>query len=251
MPKICIMFFGLLRKLSMTLPSIRKNIFISLEKQGFEYDIYIHTYKINVLKNPRANEINIKYDNDQIQLFKHPSKKIKIDDQDEIDKILNFDTILNKDNPWPEDPSKTTMKNVLRQNYSIKSVFEMVKNENKEYFGYLFLRPDMIYLNPLVLNIDVPIKKYDFYTPFWARYKGTNDRMCLTSYYGASVFSSRLESLYNEPSIHSEKFLRKHLKKNKMIILPLLLTAYRVRSNGIIQRESFKPSDQRGPLDIV
>ena len=62
MPKICIMFFGLLRKLDITLPSIRKNIFIELEKQGFEYDMYIHTYKINTINCPRAGENNIKYD---------------------------------------------------------------------------------------------------------------------------------------------------------------------------------------------
>ena len=90
MPKICIMFFGLLRNLKISLPTIRKNIFIELEKQRIEYDIYIHTYKINILNCPRTGEHNIKYDNSQISLFKHPSKKIIVDDQDEIDKKLRF-----------------------------------------------------------------------------------------------------------------------------------------------------------------
>ena len=120
MPKICIMFFGLLRRLDITLPSIRKNIFIALEKQGFEYDIYIHTYKVKNLNSPRSGEKNIKYNNNQILLFKHPSKKIKIDDQDEIDKILNFEKILSKTNPWPEDPSKTSMKNIILIKYMMR-----------------------------------------------------------------------------------------------------------------------------------
>lgn len=247
MPKICIMFFGLLRKLNITLPSIRKNIFIELEKQGYEYDIYIHTYKINTINCPRAGENNIKYDNNQILLFKHPLTKIQIDDQDKIDKTLKFNKILSKKNPWPEDPSKISMKNVIRQYYSLKRVFEMVKNEmiknemikneNKRYDGYLFLRPDMIYLNPLYLNlITMPIEQYNFYSPPWNTYNGVNDRMCLTSYYGAEVYASRLNKVYDETNIHSETFLKKHLLKNKMIVLPLNLNAYRIRTNGKIKK---------------
>jgi hypothetical protein len=235
MPKICIMFFGLLRRLDITLPSIRKNIFIALEKHNFEYDIYIHTYKINNLNSPRAGENNIKYNNNQILLFKHSSKKIKIDDQDEIDKTLNFEKILSKPNPWPEDPSKISIKNVLRQQYSLKSVFEMVKNENKSYDGYLFLRPDMIYLNPIIIrSIPFPISNYHIYCSPWNSYSGVNDRFCLTSYYGAEKYSSRIDEIYEETNIHSETFLKKHLLKYNMVILPLKIKANRVRGNGNI-----------------
>ncbi len=238
MPKLCIMFFGLLRNLKKTLPFIRQNIFIQLEKQGIEYDIYIHTYKINILTSPRSEEYNIKYDNNQISLFKHPSTKIKVDDQCEIDKQLRFPEILNKTNPWPEDPSKTTMKNLIRQYYSLKSVFEMVENENenKKYDGYLFLRPDMLYLTPLIINnsINLPIDKYNFYSSPLNTYNGVNDRFCLTSYYGAEVYSSRLNEIYDESNIHSETFLKKHLSKYNMILLPLKIKAYRMRANGKI-----------------
>jgi len=239
MPKVCIMFFGLLRNLKITLPSIRKNIFIALEKQGYEYDIYIHTYKLNTLNCPRAGEHNVKYNNNQISLFKHPSKQIKIDDQDEIDKILQFDKILVKNNPWPDDPSKISMKNLIRQYYSLKSVFNMVKqNENNNYDCYLFLRPDMIYSNPLYFNpIYMPIEKYYFYCSPWNTYGGANDRFCLTSHYGAEVYSSRLDEVYHENNIHSETFLKKHLLKYNMILLPLKLIAYRVRANGKIQEK--------------
>ena len=237
MPKVCIMFFGLLRNLKITLPSIRKNIFIALEKQGYEYDIYIHTYKLNTLNCPRAGEHNVKYDNDQISLFKHPSKQIKIDDQDEIDKILQFDKILVKNNPWTDDPSKISMKNLIRQYYSLKSVFNMVKQkQNNNYDCYLFLRPDMIYLTPLYFNPTcVPIEKYYFYSSPLNTYGGANDRFCLTSRYGAEVYSSRLDEVYDENNIHSETFLKKHLLKYNMILLPLKLIAYRVRANGKIQ----------------
>ena len=113
----------------------------------------------------------------------------------------------------------------------------MIENENKRYDGYLFLRPDMIYLNPLYLNpITMPIEQYNFYSPPWDTYNGINDRMCLTSYYGAEVYASRLNEIYDEPNIHSETFLKKHLLKNKMIVLPLNLNAYRIRTNGKIKK---------------
>ena len=238
MPKICIMFFGLLRNLKISLPIIRKNIFIELEKQGIEYNIYIHTYKINILNCPRAGEHNIKYDNNQISLFKHPSTKFIVDDQDEIDKKLRFPEILSKTNPWPEDPSKTTMKNLIRQYYSLKRVFEMVKNQNEEYDGYLFLRPDMVYLDPIIISksINLPINKYNFYSAPWDNYGGVNDRFCLTSCYGAEIYSSRLDEVYDEHNIHSETFLKKHLLKYNMILLPLKIHAYRIRANGKIKK---------------
>jgi hypothetical protein len=233
--KICIMFFGLLRRLDITLLSIRKNIFIALEKQGIDYDIYVHTYKINKLNNPRAGENNIKYNNNQILLFKHPSTKIKVDDQDEVDKILQFDKILIKNNPWPEDISKISMKNLIRQYYSLKSVFNMVKNENKNYDGYLFLRPDMIYLNPIIINPRMfPINKHLFFSSQLNTYTGVNDRFCLTSHYGAEIYSSRLDEVYDETNIHSETFLKKHLLKYNMQLFPLKIIAYRVRTNGTI-----------------
>jgi hypothetical protein len=113
----------------------------------------------------------------------------------------------------------------------------MVKKQEKTYDGYLFLRPDMIYLNPLCFNpINMPINKYDIYSSIWDTYNGVNDRFCLTSLYGAEVYASRLDKVYDETNMHSETFLKKHLLNSDMIILPLKIVAYRVRSNGIIQK---------------
>ena len=237
MTKICIIFFGLLRNLKITLPHIRKNIFIALEKQGIKYDIYIHTYKINILNSPRSREHNIKYDNNQISLFKHPSTKFIIDNQDEIDKTLRFPEILSKTNPWPEDPTKSTMKNLIRQYYSLKRAFAMVKKDNKEYDGYLFLRPDLLYLNPFILtsSMSLPVNKYHFYSSPKDNYNGVNDRFCFTSRYGAEIYSSRLDEVYDESNIHSETFLKKHLLKYNMTLLLLNISTFRVRANGIIK----------------
>jgi hypothetical protein len=231
MPKICVMFFGLFRCLSKTLITIRENIFIELEKQGIEYDLYIHSYCIDTLTNSRSNE-NIKYDNGQYKLFKYPKKKIIIDSQDEIDKSLNFDIFLQKNNPWPEDGSKNTMKNLLRQLYSLKRVFTMVKNSNIDYDGYLFLRPDMVYLNKLSIRHLFPLKQNNAYIPTEFSYGGYNDRICFTSKYGAEVFSSRFDVIYNEDNVHSETFLCKHFNTNNIFVDNLNLHALRVRADG-------------------
>ena len=233
MPKICILFFGLLRNLKTSLPTIRKNIFMSLDKQGISYDIYVHTYKLDVLNCPRAGEHNVVYNNNQLSLFQHPSLKSLVEDQNEVDQLLRFDEFLGKKNPWPEDPTKTTMKNLLRQHYSLKRVLELVPAEI-EYDGYLFLRPDMIYLTPLPKLI-LPVEKFHFFSSPYDTYGGVNDRYCFTSRYGAEVYCSRLNEIYDEENVHSETFLMKHLLKYQMWLYPLKLQAYRIRANGIIK----------------
>ena len=227
------MFFGLFRKLHISLPTIRKHIFTELEKQGISYDIYVHSYKLNHLYNLRSKE-NAIYDNTQHTLFKHKSLKIKLENQFEVDKTLRFETFLKKENPWKDDPTKNSMKNMLRQQHSIHQVYNMVEQSNINYDGYLFLRPDMVYLNNLYIKHLFPLKNNVVYIPNEYHYDGTNDRLCFTSKNCAKIYASRICHIYDSPIIHSEKYLRYILQTNNIKQLPLALSALRVRSDGTI-----------------
>lgn len=245
--KICICFFGLLRNLKITFPYIQQNVFKVLEQHGVPFDIYLHTYRLDVLNSPRAGENDIRYDNSQIGLFKHPSiQAVAVDDQNEIDQLLRFPQFLRKKNPWPEDPSKTSMKNLLRQYYSLNRVFQMVLEREKEkestggkneYNGFLFLRPDMLYATTfhMIPEIMHRMNKNSFFSSPVDTYGGVNDRFCFTSRYGAEVYSSRIHAIYNEENVHSETFLLKHLNQHGMCLYPLKVLAYRVRANGQIK----------------
>ena len=54
--KIAIGFFGLTRSLTYTIYSIRNNIYNVLNAHNIEYDVFLHTYRLNSYNNRRTNE---------------------------------------------------------------------------------------------------------------------------------------------------------------------------------------------------
>jgi hypothetical protein len=126
------------------------------------------------------------------------------------------------------------MKNLLRQQYSIKKVYEMVENSGLQYDGYLFLRPDMIYLTPLNIKSLLPLKNNQLCIPRAFSYSGYNDRICFACKETSKIYASRIDSIYKEDNVHSETFLKKHILNHSINVLPLKLFALRVRANGQI-----------------
>jgi hypothetical protein len=59
--RVAICFFGLTRSLTWTVDSIRDHILGPLTDKGVSYDLFLHTYRLNTLENPRANERARKY----------------------------------------------------------------------------------------------------------------------------------------------------------------------------------------------
>ena len=55
--RVALCFFGLTRSLNYTLPSIQDNVIGQLHEQGFEVDVFLHTYSdVTHLKNGRTGE---------------------------------------------------------------------------------------------------------------------------------------------------------------------------------------------------
>ena len=68
--KIALLFWGLTRSLKFSIKTIEERILNILLKNNIEYDIYMHTYKINNLySNKRANEKNIKLNFSEYKLL--------------------------------------------------------------------------------------------------------------------------------------------------------------------------------------
>ncbi len=65
---ICL--FGILRSPSIAFPTIKKHIFEPITNAGDTYDVFIHTYSMDVYSNPRAKEKEMEYnsENDLLQL---------------------------------------------------------------------------------------------------------------------------------------------------------------------------------------
>lgn len=232
--KICICFYGLTRSLNYTINSIQNNILKILIKNNYYYDIYLHTYDLSIINNKRNKEINIKIDNEEYKLLN--CDYIKIDNQDNFDKTININDYLKIGDPWPDNP-KVSLFNLLRQLNSLKNVASII-NHDKNYSHYLYLRPDLKYLNEFNIQIIENYKNNEFYTPIWGKFGGLNDRLGFGNKEVMNQFANRIiKSLeYSKKNkLHSEKFLKYIM--NSYTIKNINMKANRVRANGIESKD--------------
>ena len=233
--RIAIVFYGLMRNLKATFPSIQRHIFKTLRRAGIEFDVYLHTYYLEVLSNHRSKETDVPLDNEEWKML-YP-KEYLVDYQDEVDKMLPHDEFCKLENPWEStDPTRNSMRNLLRQLYSLKRAWSLLENTEGKYDGYLILRPDLQYMNPLNIFQRLPIKPMHVYLPEWGanQQKGVNDRICFTSYEGAKTVMNRLDRVMEygrtKPP-HSQMFLKHVLETNNLETRLLPIYGKRVRAS--------------------
>lgn len=226
--KICICFYGLVRSLKFTLKSIHDNIIRILITNGYYINIYLHTYNLNVINNKRSNEKNIKLNVNDYKLLEPDF--VNITSQTTFDSTINLNRYLVKGDPWPDNP-KVSLLNLLRQLNSLNIVTNMHKH--KKYLLYLYLRPDIKYLDKFDINIIKNYKSNEFYTPKWGTFGGLNDRMGLGDKITMTKYGNRIIHSLNysqNHKLHSETFL-KHVMNN-CIIKDIKLRGNRIRANG-------------------
>lgn len=240
MKKVAIVFYGLTRNLRATFPSLKKNIFRCLSRQGIEFDVYLHTYFLETLTNFRSGEDHVPLDNDEWKML-YPLRYL-VDVQDEVDKVLPHEEFCRLQNPWPEtDPTRNSMRNLLRQLYSLKRAWSMLESRPR-YDGYLVLRPDLHYMPSVQFRFALPVPEREIYLPDWGGTgNGVNDRICLTSYEGARVVMNRLDHVMEygrTRAPHSQMFLHFILESNGFQQRLLCLFARRVRAGVPQKKES-------------
>ena len=149
-PRVAICFFGLMRSLYYTKQSLHAHIFDILRQHGMDYDVYLHTYEMNTLSNLRSKEFNVSLNKNEWKLlypFKHA-----IDDNDLIDQTIVtslLPQLLDHGDPWKESPPFVSLRNLVKQLYSLKRVTELWRNHKADYPVVLYLRPDVWFFNDL------------------------------------------------------------------------------------------------------
>tara|TARA_B110000261_G_scaffold133797_1_gene150740 strand:- start:90 stop:755 length:666 start_codon:yes stop_codon:yes gene_type:complete len=142
-------FFGLTRSVKYTLPSIEKNIYQVLKENNINYEVYLHTYDLRKLNLKRSNE-NVDLDTEEWKLLK--PNYYKIDSQEEFDKSYDYEFIKKYGDYWKTNFQNTF--NLIRQFNSLKQLQKLI---NKKYDYYIILRPDLLYIDKLDINL---INKY-------------------------------------------------------------------------------------------
>lgn len=233
--KVALCFWGLCRSTDLTIQSIQTCIFQPLQDAGIQYDVYLHTYTLyKPYSNPRALENNLQLKNTAWKLLQ-PTKSI-VEDQDEMDKKLELKTYRSKGNPWPEDPTYTTLDNHVRALWSLKQVTSLWTHNQNEYSCILYLRPDVRFLKPIRIDWLMNINSTTIRIPNFHLVDGCNDRFAIgnpriMAMYG-NRFNNALQYSYCN-QLHSERFLAYELARQSITIEYIVFKFIRIRANGL------------------
>lgn len=105
--KIAICFWGLLRSLEYTIPSIKAHVLNIITRESIKTDIYIHTYRSHTYFKRDLNESG----NYNVISSMKPFKFI-VENQSVVDASINFSLFATKGDPW--NNNLRSLKNSIR-----------------------------------------------------------------------------------------------------------------------------------------
>lgn len=231
--KICLCFFGVVsRSIHLTKDSIQHNIFDVIQKRGHTYEVYVHDIKVKDLESPRAGDSvkNLEDRSNHLPCDYYESSK-----QEDIDEYLFTQNAYGI--PNTREPSA---KNMYRQLFSLQKVTKMWQNENKFYDYYVYLRPDLEYMQPLPMEM---IEKYQntnyLLTPSWGAWDGLNDRIYMGAKDVIFHFGNRIEYLAllifdPKRKYQPERYMKIVSDHFKIPRVSIGFFARRIRTNGTI-----------------
>jgi hypothetical protein len=227
--KVALIFWGLTRSLKYTIKSIQQNILNVLSNNQIEYEIFMHTYKIDgIYSNKHAFERPTKLDPLEYKLL-NPNFII-IDNQEKIIQQLNIDNYKKGIDPW--NNNYQTLQNFILALYSKNRIITSYKDKLKDYQYIFFVRPDVLYLRPFDLSLLKKINNINCLIPDFSHNGGINDRMYVSSYNNAIKYGCLFQELGNYKFLHSETILKKYLEKYKINIILIDFKFIRIRVNG-------------------
>jgi len=223
--RVAILFFGLTRNLEKTINIIKKNLLTPLNENNYEYDIFIHTYKIHgPYYNMWSGESVTNYINEDIEKILKPKYYI-FDDQGEIINTIDFNEYYTKLGNWTGmTPELTTIliKNMCLALYSKKQITLLFEQYKDNYDYAIITRPDMQIDSKLDINYFNELNNTNIIIPQKEWYTGCNDRLCIgkpnTIIYCGKLFDE-LKEYSRRKSIISERFFKDKLDERSINII--------------------------------
>ena len=248
MASVAICFFGLTRSLQRTIDSIERNIFGVLRTHKIEYDVFVHTYDLNLLNNPRTEEVNCVLEPQSDLVLLKPTA-FTISNQASFLATPEARTFSRYRGKWKQDVR--TLQNLACQLHSLRTVTTLLQTYSDEhehaYRAVLYLRPDLRYAQPLELSalrkvlVASDEHRKLLITPTWQLWNGLNDRFAFCSLAAAPLYANRLEDVrtfYPSATIFGSEMLLLFAAFRHGLELDFLkMRAIRVRAHGVEHRE--------------
>ncbi|WP_374278775.1 hypothetical protein [Azonexus sp.] len=238
--RLAVGFFGIPRSLKWTLSSLEENILSPLRELG-TLEVFAHFYRQLAIDNPRSGEDGF-LDQSDYGLLTYDG--LILEEPGECLEKRGFRDILSYGDPWGDEGK--SLSNLVHQLNSLQALSSLIESAKPEVV--VLARPDLLYhdnLLPACLeHFRLPPKSITI--PDWQWFGGVNDRFAICGYDAFLAYANRIDLVFdylkaNKGGLHSEQFLFYCLNRLGVRIHPGHFCASRVRSNGFVVPESFKP----------
>jgi len=238
--------YGLNRSLRWTARSIVRNFIDPIRSAGADFTVAAHFNEPGSVPDDRTREFGIPITRRGVDLL-NPDAMI-FEKQEESRLPASILKAIDSLPPDPRLEPRQGMINLLYQLYSLNQMWNLVRVLPERHDLYIFLRPDMEYLD--TLDVDLVISQIhegaDLITASWGQWGGLNDRFAFCSPRGADIYARRISLVkrFCEENGHlnAEELLKSVAEWNQLALDYTSLRAFRVRANGVSIRGEFEVS---------
>ena len=235
--KIAVCFFGITRNFAKyTLHSIERNLLAEVARYDPQFRRLAHFNKLTEVTSKRSKETGVAVDLEESRLLK--CNVVELTDQHEVDQRIDsdFEFVKQFGDNWRDNFG--SLKNLLRQFYSLNAVTRLLLDEKSKPDLVIFSRVDVRYETP----IEIPnLRPGTLYTPWFDKYHGLNDRFALGDFETMVVYGGRQSLIrqYCEETkkpLGAESYLPWYAKREGLRTRDLRSMNFsRVRANGVVR----------------
>jgi hypothetical protein len=243
---VAICFFGLTRSLNFTAPYIISRIISPMEHFA-NIRIFLHTFNLSVLTNPRSSEFKVPLNHKEFVLLN--PHKYEITDQEEFLRTVPANFCRKHGDNYKDGFASTT--NIFCQLESLRRVTALMLEDGTEFDSVVYARPDVLYFNPVDVEQVLHAQPRTIYVPLFHRYAGLNDRFAFGHIDVMTEFGyrgSELEKYCDTNQLNSEGFLRAFLDSRKINVKATSIVFSRVRANGLVYEHPTWSFEQNRPV---